>query len=106
MKKRILALCAILLIVLLTASVASAHGRFRGGFHHPPSGFSITIGPPIFWGPPAYYPYYYPPPEYPPPPVYYPPPPPPESSPPPAPPGSEASWVPGHYEERWTAYGW
>ncbi len=49
--------------------------------------FGIFIGPRLWVGPPAFYsPGYYPPP------VYY-------SSP-------YRAWVPGHWESRWTPYGW
>lgn len=84
--KKLLMISLILLAIFLTSGPASAwHGRSRGYF-------GVFIAPPpIVIGPPAYY-YrgYYPPPSYYPR-YYYEP---------------YRVWVPGHWEDRWTPYGW
>lgn len=75
-----------LAVLLLSAQPASAHRVHIGigfGFWAPP----VVVGPPpvvyvspppVYYAPPAAY-YYYDPPRY---------------------------WVPGHWERRWTRYGW
>jgi len=87
MKKLIIIMTLILLTVFLSSGVALA----RGGHFH--SHFGIFIAPPPIWiGPPAIiHRGYYPPPSYYPPPNYYEP---------------NRVWVPGHWEERWSPYGW
>ena len=82
MKKILLASIA-LAIVLLAAGSASAHWRphFGLGFH---------FGPPAAWvAPPPYSPGYYAPYGYHGPYDY-----------------GYRAWVPGHWEKRWTPYGW
>ena len=79
MKRTLIAAIA-LSLMLLTAGVASAHGRF---------GARIFIGPPVFAAPvPVPYPYYYR--SYP----YYDP-----------DPYGYREWVPGHWEGRRGYYG-
>ena len=82
--KKVLILSVILLSVLATAGVASAHWRFgfRGAFIAPP----VVVAPPYAHYRsynPAYDHYGY---EYP---GY-----------------GYRRWVPGHWERRWTPYGW
>ena len=87
MKKLIIIMTLILLTVFLSSGVALARGgHFRGHF-------GVFIAPPPIWiGPPAIiHRGYYPPPSYYPPPNYYEP---------------NRVWVPGHWEERWSPYGW
>ena len=84
--KRFLMIGLILLAIFLTSGPALAwYGRSHGHF-----GIFITP-PPIVIGPPAfYYRGYYPPPSYYPH-YYYEP---------------YRVWVPGHWENEWTPYGW
>jgi hypothetical protein len=83
MKKLIIMMTLILMTVFLSGGSAWAggHGHF-GIFIGPPP---IRIGPPVIihrgYYPP---PYYYPPNDY----------------------APYRVWIPGHWEERWGAYGW
>ncbi len=82
--KKALIISVILLTVLGTIGIASAHWRFGLG--------GVFIGPPVVVAPPyAYYRPYYPPHGY----YGY---------------GYSGygyrTWVPGHWEQRWTPYGW
>jgi hypothetical protein len=81
--KKILLIASFLLVFVLTASVASAHGSFHFRFFLPP----VVIGPPVISAPPpAYYPdpngYYGP--------GYY----------------GYRAWVPGYWGTEWTGHGW
>ena len=81
--KKILLAGIVVAVVLLVAGSASAHWR-----HH--FGFGFSFSPPAAWvAPPPYYPGYYAPHGYPDPYDY----------------GYRAR-VPGHWEKRWTPYGW
>ena len=83
--KKILMVGVILMVIFVMAGSASAWGRgFHGGFGGPR--FGVFIGPPAVWGPPAYYRAY--PPPYP----YY--------------NYDNRVWIPGHWENRQTPYGW
>ena len=82
--KKILMISLILIGIFLSSGSAFA---WHGGFGH----FGVFIAPPpVFVGPPAvYYRGYYPPyygPDY-----YS---------------GPSRYWVPGHWDSRWTPYGW
>lgn len=82
--KKVLILSVILLSVLATVGIASAHWRFGFG--------GAFIAPPVVVAPPyAHYRPYYPPDDY----YGY------------GYPGyGYRRWVPGHWEQRWTPYGW
>lgn len=94
--KKFLIMGVLLLVILLSAGQASAWHRPA---HHRHFGFGIIIGPPIILPPPPpiYYRDYYPPygyygPGYYGPPGYY--------------DYGRRVWIPGHWEDRWTPYGW
>ena len=81
---------SIFFIFLLTIDIAQAWHKYPYRHHY--RDFGIYIGPPVIViAPPIYYRWYYPP--YPYHPSYdcrY----------------GYRVWVPGHWEERWTPYGW
>jgi hypothetical protein len=85
MKKIIMISLILLTIFLLSGSASAWRGHHRGHF-------GIFIVPPPIWvaSPPVYYRGYYPPPSYYPPDYYE----------------TYRVWVPGHWVERWTPYGW
>jgi hypothetical protein len=77
-------------LILSVIFLSSGSVLARGWHGH----FGIFIAPPPLWvgPPPVYYRGYYPPPSYYGPDYYY--------------NGPYRSWVPGHWENRWTPYGW
>jgi hypothetical protein len=84
--KKVLMICIVFLVILLTIGSASAWHR------HPYSNLRLFIGPPVVWvPPPVYYRGYYPPYDYVGPGYYE---------------YGYRVWVPGYWEERWTPYGW
>jgi hypothetical protein len=86
--KKLIMISLILLAIFLSSGSALAWHRHFHGYGH----FGIFIAPPPLWIPPPpaiYYRGYYPPPAYYGP--YYEP---------------YRAWVPGHWEERQTPYGW
>ena len=84
--KKFIMISLVLLVIFLTSGSALAWHRHHRGH------FGIFIAPPPIWiaPPPVYYRGYYPPPGYYPPDYYEP----------------YRVWVPGHWEERGTPYGW
>jgi hypothetical protein len=88
--KKLLVISLILLGIFLSSGSALAwRGPYYGHGH-----FGFIIPPPPIWlaPPPVYYRGYYPPPSYYGPDYYY--------------NGPSRYWVPGHWESRWTPYGW
>ncbi len=88
--KKLLMITLIILAIFLSSGSASAWYRPYGGFGH----FGVFIAPPPIWvaPPPIYYRGYYSPPSYYGPDYYY-------NAP-------YRGWVPGHWENRRTPYGW
>lgn len=87
--KKLIMISLILLVIFLNSGSALA---WRGHYHRH---FGIIISPPPIWiaPPPIYFRGYYPPPYgYYGPNYYY--------------DYPYRVWVPGHWEERWTSYGW
>ncbi len=76
--KKIIMISLVLVAIFLLSGQAFAWHRGH---------FGVFVGPPLWVGPPAFYS-----PGYDPPPVYY-------SSP-------YRVWMRGHWESRWTPYGW
>ena len=86
--RKFLIISIVLITIFLVTGAASAWYRPHRHHHY---GFGVFIGPPVIWAPPLYYRYpYYP--DYSPPYGYY--------------NYGYRVWVPGHWEERWTPYGW
>lgn len=79
--KKLMILSLVLLIVFMITGPAWA-------WHH--RGFGVFIGPPVVLAPPVYYGGYYAPYSYYGPGYYY----------------GPRVWIPGHWEQRWTPYGW
>lgn len=82
--KKVLVISIALIAILMTAGIASAHWRstFSFGAFFPPVVVWAPVVPPVVY--PTYPPYsYYSP-------GYY----------------GYRLWVPGHWESRWTPYGW